>query len=160
LSARDMVRIAAIAAVYVVVTMVFAPFSYHIVQVRISEALTVLPYLSRMAVPGLFIGCLLANFFGGLGLHDIVFGSLATLVAGYLTARMPRPYLAPLPPVLVNALVVGWYLSLLMNQPFLVVASYVGLGQLVACYGIGYPLLLFLQARPFFRHLLSDRERV
>ena len=79
------IQAALIAAVYSVITLLFAPISYGIMQVRVSEALTILPYFTPAAIPGLFIGVVIANSYGGLGLLDIVFGSLATLIAAYLS---------------------------------------------------------------------------
>ena len=79
-----------IAAVYVVVSYFLAPISFGIYQVRVAEALTVLPFLSRAAVPGLFVGCFLANIFGGNGWVDIIFGSLLTLAAALLTRCVAR----------------------------------------------------------------------
>ena len=82
------VRGAAIAAIYAALTLALAPISYGAVQVRVSEALTVLPFfMPHSAVPGLFLGCLLANFLGGAGIWDVIFGSAATLVAAMITAR-------------------------------------------------------------------------
>ncbi len=156
---RKLTRIALIAAVYVTVTMMFQAISFGIIQVRISEALTVLPYFTPIAIWGLFIGCFLANLLGGFGLYDIVFGSLATLVAAFLTSKMPKAYLAPLPPVVVNALVVGGYLSIILHQPYWFAAFYVGLGQVIACYALGYPLLLFLKQRPSFLSFLRGDEQ-
>ena len=75
-----MAQAAMIAAIYVVVTLVFAPFSYGEVQVRLSEALTILPVFTPAAIPGLFIGCLISNILGGCIIPDIIFGSLATLL--------------------------------------------------------------------------------
>ena len=80
-----MTQSALIAAVYVVLTMVFAPFSFSEIQVRIAEALTILPLFTPAAIPGLFIGCLLGNILGGAALPDIIFGSLATLIGAYGT---------------------------------------------------------------------------
>ena len=71
---------AAIAAIYVVLTMVFLPISFGPIQFRISELLCVLPYFTPAAIPGLFIGCLLANFLGGAAALDVIFGSIATLI--------------------------------------------------------------------------------
>ena len=136
-----------VAAVYAVVTLLFAPISYGQIQVRISEALTVLPYIMPQAVPGLFIGCFIANFIGGFGVLDVILGSSATLIAALLTARMPNVYLAALPPVVVNMAVVGGYLSVIMDVPFLACAMYVGLGQVAACYFLGVPLVLLLERR-------------
>ena len=78
-----------IAAVYALLSLFFAPISFAVYQIRIAEALTVIPYLSRAAIPGLFVGCALANQFGSQGWPDIVFGSLLTLVAAILT-RLTR----------------------------------------------------------------------
>lgn len=78
-----------IAAVYAVLGLFFAPISFAVYQIRVAEALTVLPFLTRAAIPGLFIGCALANIFGSQGWPDIVFGSLLTLIAAILT-RMTR----------------------------------------------------------------------
>lgn len=139
------VRIAVIAALYAAITILLAPLSYAVIQVRVSEALTILPFIFPESVLGLFLGCLIANLYGGLGIIDIVFGSLATLLAAYLTSKMPSPYLAPLPPVLVNAVVVGFVLKYVIGAPLFLSMLYVGVGQLAACYLFGLPLLLWLR---------------
>ncbi|MDX9871303.1 MAG: QueT transporter family protein [Clostridia bacterium] len=138
-------RTAVVAALYAAITLLFAPISYGVVQVRVSEALTILPFIMPESIIGLFIGCLIANIFGGLGFIDIVFGSLATLVAAYLTGKMPNKYLAPLPPVLVNAVAVGLILKVVIGAPLLATMLYVALGQLLACYVLGLPLLHWLK---------------
>jgi len=91
-------RSALIAAAYALLVVFFAPLSYGPVQVRIAEALTLLPWLWVEAVPGLFLGCLIANLFGGFGLVDVIFGSSATLIAAVMTRLMPNKVLAALPP--------------------------------------------------------------
>lgn len=138
-------RIAIIAAIYAAVTVLLAPISYGVLQVRVSEALTILPFIFPESFFGLFIGCLIANIFGGLGLVDIIFGSMATLIAGYLTSKMPNQYLAPLPPVLINAVVVGFILKFVLGAPLFLTMLYVGIGQFLACYLIGLPLLYWLK---------------
>ncbi len=143
------VRAAMIGAIYVVITLIFAPISYGMIQVRVSEMLMVLPYFTGAAVPGLFIGCMIANIFGGHGMLDIVFGSLATLLAAYLVTKVENKYLVPLPAVIINALIVGWVLSLVLEMPFYLTATWVGIGQIIACYGLGLPLLLFLEKRRY-----------
>jgi uncharacterized membrane protein len=140
-SAKNLTRITMIAAIYAALTIALAPISYGEVQVRVAEALTVLPYYFPAAVPGLFIGCLIANLFGGNGLLDIVFGSLATLSAAWLSRRMPHPWLVPLPPVLINAVVIGAVLHVVLGIPWAILALQVGAGQLVSCYVLGLPLL-------------------
>ena len=129
--------------------MAIAPFGFGPWQLRVSEALTVLPYYTTVAVPGLFVGCLLANLISSYGLLDIVFGSLATLVAAALTTRIKRRWLVPLPSVLINAVVIGAVIAYSSvgtpdEGPFLLFAAQVGLGQLLSCYGLGMPLMLVL----------------
>lgn len=139
---------ALIAAVYAGLTIVLAPISYSVIQVRVAEALTILPVFFPAAVPGLFIGCIIANLAGGFGIFDIVFGSLATLIAAVLTRLLRKiPLLAPLPPVIVNALIIGYLLSNVFNigTPFWTCVLWVGLGQALACYGLGLPLFYALK---------------
>lgn len=144
------VQAALIAAIYATFTIGFAPLSYGPVQIRFAEALTILPALTPVAIPGLFVGCIIANIYGmmaglGLGILDIVFGSLATLIAALLTYKLAhKKYLVPLPPVLVNAVVIGVLINYLTKLPLLPSIAWVGVGQLVACYGLGYPLLIML----------------
>ena len=121
------------------------PISYGQVQVRISEALTVLPYFTPAAIPGLFVGCVIANIYGGEGIIDLVFGSLATLFAAFLSYKMPKKYLVPIPPIVVNAIVIGFVLSHVLKVSLLITMAWVGLGQLISCYGIGYPLMIILE---------------
>jgi uncharacterized membrane protein len=117
---KFLIRAAVIAALYAAVTLLLAPISYGPLQFRVSEALTLLPMLTPAAIPGLFVGCLAANLLGGATALDIVFGSLATLGAAILTRRLrEKPLIAALPPVLVNAFVVGAVLAYAYNLPFI-----------------------------------------
>lgn len=141
---KFLVQAALIAAIYAALTIAFAPLSYGQVQVRFAEALTVLPFLTPAAIPGLAVGCLIANIFGGGGVIDMVFGSLATLFAAYLSYKIPKRWLVPLPPVIVNGVVVGFILNYLHSLPLVITMIWVALGELIACYVIGYPLLLVL----------------
>jgi len=103
---------AVIAAVYVVLTLIFAPISYGPIQVRVSEALCVLPIFTPAAIPGIFIGCLLANALGGAIIWDVIFGSLASLAAAYISYLFRRKrVLAYLSPIVINALVVPFVLK-------------------------------------------------
>jgi len=139
-----LVRVAMIGAIYVILNIIFAPISYGPVQVRIAEALAVLPFIDPSAIIGLFIGCILANVYGGLGMVDIIGGSLCTLIAAYLTFKLKNPKLAPLPPVLINAFGVSIYLHLLFDLPYWITVLYIGIGEIIACYILGYPLLILL----------------
>jgi len=138
-------RGAVIAAMYAAVTLMFAPISYGPVQLRISEALTLLPCLWPEAIPGLFAGCLIANILGGMGLWDVFLGSAATLIAAVLTYFAPSRILAASAPVAVNAVIVGWYLSYLTNTPIYFSVFYIACGEAVACYALGIPLVRFVE---------------
>jgi len=141
---------AVVGAAYAVLTIFLAPISYGAVQFRVSEALTVLPFYFPSTVWGLFIGCLIANIFSpAVTIFDIVFGSLATLLAGYLTSKVKSKWLAPLPPVIVNAVIIGLVLAYAsapgaMLAAFPAIALSVGAGEFGACYLLGMPLLFVL----------------
>ena len=126
---------ALIAALYAGLAMALAPLSFGPVQFRVAEALTLLPFFVPEAVPGLFAGCLLA---------DVVLGSAATLAAAWLTSRMPNVWLAAVPPVAVNAAVVGVYLAFLTGTPVWLSVVYIALSQSAICFGIGVPLALYV----------------
>lgn len=142
-TSRFLVEAAIIAAMYAALT-ILIPGGSGQIQVRVSEALTILAFFTPAAIPGLFIGCLTANIFVGAGIYDIIFGSLATLLAAFLTNKMPRKFLAPLPPIIINAVVVAFILNLTFQAPLLITMGFVALGEVIACYGLGYPLLLLL----------------
>lgn len=133
-----------IAALYAVITLVFTPFSYGYGQVRISEILTVLPAFTPAAIPGLFIGCIVGNLGSPLGPVDIAVGSAATLIAAFLSRKMPTKWLVPLPPVICNGLIVGTELHFLLGAPLLLAMLSVAAGEAVACYVGGIPLMLAL----------------
>ncbi len=147
---RFILRAAVVAALYAAVTLLLAPISYGPLQFRVAEALTLLPTLTPAAVPGLFVGCFVANLMSpAVTLLDVVFGSLATLGAAILTRRLRnRPAVAALPPVLINALVVGAVLAFSYNLPFWLTALEVGAGQLGVCYLLGLPFYYALRRLP------------
>ena len=116
-------------------------------QFRVSEALTLLPFYLPEAIPGLFAGCVFANFFGGYGLPDMVFGSLATLIAAVLSRKSGNIWLAALWPVVSNMLIIGVMLHILVEVPLLAACLYVGLGEAGACYVVGVPLMKILEVR-------------
>lgn len=132
---------AMIAAIYVVLTFVFAPLSFGEVQVRFAEALTILPIFTPAAVPGLFVGCLLGNILGGAILPDVIFGSLATLIgaAGTYLMRKLNPTLAILPPVIANTVIVPLVLryGYSVNLPIPFMALTVGIGEVISCMILG-----------------------
>lgn len=152
---KTLVYGAMIAAVYVVLTVLFKPISFGSMQCRVSELLTVLPVFTPAAIPGLFVGCLLGNILGGAVILDIVLGSLATLIAalGTYFLRNNR-YLAVLSPIVVNGLIVGGYLPAVygMEIPVWLSMVYVAVGQLISC-GVGGLLLAkVIDKTPLFRN--------
>ena len=151
-NARQVAISGIVAAVYLAVTLTpgINTFSYGMVQFRIAEALTVLPFLYSGAIFGLFIGCFLANLFGPAGIQDAILGSLLTLIAAWFTwvlRKTKKAYLAPIPPIVINAVGVSAYLHSFFGEPYWLFVGWIALGQAAVCYGLGYPLLLALIAR-------------
>ncbi len=147
---KYLVHGAVIAAVYTALTLLLMPLSYGVMQVRVSEALTVLPALTPAAIPGLFIGCFVANMLGPNGMIDIILGSSATLLAAFASYKLRnRPLLVPLPPVLANGLIIGpmLYYVYAVPVPLWACILWVALGEAIACYGIGLPLLKYMSKR-------------
>lgn len=141
--ALKIAQAAAIAALYVVLTLIFAPISFGSsgnMQVRISEALTILPLFTPAAIPGLFIGCVLGNLLGGAIPLDVIFGSLATLlgaVGGYLLRK--NRWLVPLPTVLSNTIIVPFVLRYGYSVPLPIplLMLYLAVGEIISCYVLG-----------------------
>lgn len=148
-SVRSMCVAAIIAALYAALTLGFQAISYGAVQFRVSEAMTLLPVLFPEAVPGLAVGCLISNLFNPMGatIYDVVFGTLATLLAAVLTRRIKGSiWLRALPPVLCNAIIIGLVLTYAYGIDLLWMNMLtVGIGQAVVCYGLGVPLVRILQ---------------
>ncbi len=143
-----MVQAALIAAVYAALTLPFAPIAYGPIQFRVSEALTILPYFTSAAVPGITLGCLISNILMGSPLPDVIFGTLATLI-GAIFSRMLRKhkYLVCVPPILSNALIIPWVLKFAYGAedlvPFMMLT--VGIGEVLAVGVLGNILMLALE---------------
>ena len=138
---------AVIAAIYVVLTLVFAPISFGAMQVRIAEALTILPLFTSAAIPGLFLGCLLANMLGGAVVLDVIFGSLATLIGAIGSYALRRnKFLVPIPPIVANMVIVPLVLRFGygVNLPIPLMMLTVGIGEVISCGVLGLILLLGL----------------
>ncbi len=151
LKTKSLVYGAVIAAIYAALTMLFSWISYGPIQFRISEILTLLPIFLPCAIPGLTIGCILANLLGGFGIYDIVFGSLASLL-GALGTRFFRHklILAALSPVVTNSLIVGSMLYFVSPNAGALIFNIltVGIGEFVICFLLGLPLVTLLKKRP------------
>jgi len=164
MNTKSLVRGAIIAGLYLSLTLIFAPISFKAFQVRVSESLTLLPFLTFDAVWGVFIGCFIANFFSPFGFIDVLFGSLLTLIAAYLTfllRKTKKIYLAPIPPILLNGLGVSFYITLLSSNElslsnfnfklYLSISSSILIGESIATYLIGLPLIIYLSKLNFFK---------
>jgi len=139
---------AMIAALYVALTLVAGAFASGAIQVRISEALTILPYFTPAAIPGLTVGCLLSNWLTGCAPLDILFGTIATLLGALGSyALRKHQWLVPLPPILANTIIVPWVLRFAYGAkeavPYMMLT--VGIGEIISCYVLGMILLLSLK---------------
>lgn len=142
-----MVQAAAIAAIYVVLTIVFAPLSFGEVQIRFAEVLTILPFFTPAAIPGLFIGCIIGNYMGGAIPIDIVCGSIATLIGALGSyALRGHKFLVPLPPIVANIVIVPFVLfyGYGINLPIPFMMLTVGIGEVLSCGVLGLIVLLTL----------------
>ena len=132
---------AMIAAIYVVLTVIGASFAFGPVQIRFSEALTILPAFTPAGIPGVFLGCLISNIITGALLPDVIFGSLATLIGAVFTwmLRNQSRYLAPLPPIIANAVVVPFVLKYAYMEPLPIpfMMLTVGIGEVISCGVLG-----------------------
>ena len=169
---RTLVRCALIASLYTAVSLVLAPIAFGAVQARVSEAFTLLPVLVPDAVVGVTLGCFLTNLVGVftganvLGALDIVVGTAATLTAALCTRRLAHvrlrglPVAAAVPPVLINAVVVGaelaWAFGPRTFAGFLLQAGGVALGQLFSCFALGLPLVRIIEKTPALRAWFRD----
>ncbi len=143
---RFITQAAVIAALYVVLTFMANAFGLanHAIQVRISEALTILPVFTPAAIPGLFVGCLISNIVTGCALLDVVFGSLATLIGALGTYALKKyRYAAPLPPILANTIIIPFVLKYVYELgdtiPFFMLT--VGIGEVISCGILGIILM-------------------
>ena len=140
-----------IAAIYVAITFLenaTVGMTKDIIQVRISEALTVLPYFTPAAIPGLFFGCLASNYIVGCHTYDIIFGSLATLIAAIGTYSIRKyKFLAPLPPIAINMIVIPLLFTYVYRyeDSFWYYVATIGIGEAIACGVLGIALMLGLE---------------
>ncbi len=161
---RDLTLAAAVAALYAVMGYFGNIFglTFNVVQIRFAEALTVLPFLFPATAPGLVIGCFITNLLSPYGPVDMIFGTLATAIAAWLTMKMPKWYLAALPPILVNMVILcpmwAWAETGGISGAFWMACGFnavtFAVGEAIACYVLGTLLLKLLPRIGFFRPML------
>lgn len=157
ISSEYLVKAGAIGAAYTVLTLLLAPLSYGVMQIRVSEAMVVLALFEPAAVPGLTVGCFLSGMLGPNGIADALLGSLATLLGAWGTYALRRyRYIAPAANVLSNAVIIGLMLRYLYDVELnlLYCMLWVGLGEAAACLGIGSAVTAYLEkkGRAIFQH--------
>ena len=164
-STRRLCTAGVVGALYAVLTLLLPMLSYGPVQIRFSEALTVLPFLLPETIPGLAVGCFVANLIGSPYALDWVVGSLATLLAALWTSRLKHDWLAPLPPVICNMVIIGaeiaWFetgLTAAFPAAWGYNALTIGLGELLACYVLGMLLLKLLPRIPYLREMMPEKR--
>ena len=171
-SVQRLVRCAVIAAVYVVLCLVLAPFSYGAIQVRIAEALCLLPVFGAEYIIGVTLGCFLANLFGST-IIDVVFGTIATLLACLVTYRLRNVRIkglaipASLPPVLFNAVFVGIEITIFftdytaMSAPVwllcLTNGITVGIGEMISCTILGVALVKLIESNTALKQIFTEK---
>lgn len=168
LSVRRLVRCAVIAAVYVVVCLVLAPFSYGAVQVRVAEALCLLPVFGAEYIVGVTLGCFLANLIGSTVI-DVVFGTLATLMACLVTYKLRNVRIkglaipASLPPVVFNMIIVGAFeITFFFSDgaPTAALAAFnavtVGIGEIISCTVLGVALVKLIESNDSLHKIFTE----
>ncbi len=167
-TARDLTLAALVAALYAVLSYFGDIFglTFGPVQIRFAEALTVLPFLFPATAPGLAVGCVIANLLSPYGPVDIIFGTLATAIAAWLTLKMPRWYLAAVPPIVVNMIILppmwSWAQVGTINSAFWAACGYnaatFALGEILACYVLGTILLIALPKISSLKRMIPARK--
>ena len=161
LNTRQIALNGIVAGLYAAITILTASFAYGNIQFRISEALMMLLLFEPHLTIGLTIGCLIANLFSTVSVLDIVIGTAATLLACLLTTRIKKPWLAPLPTILVNAVMVGAMLSALYMpagefwKGLAIFGAEVGAGEAAVLYILGVPLYRFIRKTGLMDKLLG-----
>ena len=162
LSVRKLARCGMVAALYVVLCMALQPFSYGAVQVRVAEALCLLPVFGAEYIFGVVLGCFLANLLGST-IVDVIFGTLATLLACLVTYKLRNirfkglALAASLPPVVFNAVIIGIEIAVMFPDPSSVTNGIsVGIGELISCTVLGVLLVRIIEASPAVRKVFES----
>lgn len=165
---EKIVIIAVVAALYAALTLALSPISFGPIQFRIAEVMTLLPLLGKEYIIALTIGCFLANLFGPVGIIDVIFGTVATLISAYLvyvTGKIMKDkkicvLIASLWPTIINAIIIGIILNVTLGFPLVLSMLEVGFGQFVVITIVGVPLFKLLESKygSLFRKLTITKE--
>lgn len=151
--AKTIAQNAIIACIYAVLTLAVAPIAYSEVQFRISEVIVFLAFYNRKYIPGLVVGCFLANIPSTLGMFDMVFGTFSTLLVCLMMSKVNNRYLAAVLGAVITGIIVGFELHLAFGIPFVINAIYVAIGELGVLV-IGAFLFGFIEEKQKFKQLI------
>lgn len=151
-------KAAIIAALYALISIILKPISFGTFQLRVAEALSLLVLYTSAAPFGLFCGCLLANIFSPYGLLDMICGSLATLTAALIASKIKNKFLAGIPFVVVNAIVVSFVICFeaFSFAVYFPTAMYIGIEEALSVYVLGIPLTIFIEKNKKIYELIAD----
>jgi uncharacterized membrane protein len=165
MNTNRMIKIAVVAALYTMLTLVLAPISYGNIQIRLSEALVLLAFFDPFYIGGLTLGCFIANSLGPNGMMDIIWGTFATFlsvgslsITGHLFKKSTKAlYVASLWPTLFNGVIIGLMLHYLFALPLVLTMIQVAVGELIAVSIVGVPLFIFIKKK--YPHFLTTHEQ-
>jgi len=143
MNTRDLMKTVIVAALYAALTVGFAPISYGPMQFRLSELLVVLAFIDKKYIPGLVLGCAIANMFSPFGIVDVIVGTIATFISVYAMSKTKNLFLATLWPT-INCVFIGAELYYVAGLPFWLTTLYVAVGEFAVVTVIGYPLFKLL----------------
>lgn len=153
-----LVKIALVAAIYIVTTVVFGDLSYGNIQARPSEILNFLAFIDPMYIPGLVLGCAISNFYSTIGIIDVLVGSFATFLSTYLMYKTKNMFLASLWPIM-NCVFVAFELYFLFDVPLLYNMVTIAIGEFFIMSIVGYPIFkILLKNKAFVKAIKIDKE--
>ena len=152
---RTIAENAIIACAYAVLTLAISPLAYSEIQFRLSEIMIFFAYYNKKWIPGLTVGCLLANLASPLGLYDIFFGTLSTLIVCILLSRTNNRYVGAFEAAIVTGIIIGFELHLAFGIPYLINAVYVAIGELGVAI-LGAVLFGYIEKNKRFIHLIKE----
>lgn len=157
---RMLARNGLVAAIYFVLTVILGSFSFMNIQVRISEVLILLCFFRKDYIIGLTLGCLMVNFLSPMGMADVIFGTLATVLSCLGIMFMKRLFIATIFPVILNAFIVGAELYFVLELPFWLSTLEVLIGEAISVMLIGYLLFFFIAKRQRVQNVLCANQNL
>ena len=161
---KDLVADASVAAIYIVLTMIFASFSFGPIQFRIAEALVLLCFFDKKYILPLTVACLLSNLMSPFGMYDVLFGTTATLLSLIFISKSKNLFIASLFPVFFNGVIVSLEICLINGvfelEMFIFNLLTIALGEFVCVSVLGVLLFSFLKKNKEFVNLFINRERL